>query len=277
MTINIRNDELVNLLKPDLQGRHENTFHWESAVSAISYLPALRAFWPMSSVDYTTANRAMDIAGEAYHLTAAGESPIEFGYDDTNPPTLPAYAQFAGDGGLFRADGGAANWADIIGTETYIIPSELGITLGCWVYFDNAAAATEYVMSKWLVAGNQRSYALGRNAAGNAVFEVSTNGAAIVTVTSTDVIPADTWTFIVGRLVPSATLDVWVNDNITQQAAGVPATIFDSTADFYIATNDPASGNWLTGRVSLAWLCACHHADAHVWGLFQRTRAAFGV
>jgi len=74
----IRNSEQVNLLRADFQARYEPNFALANAVSTILALPGLRAFWPLSSVDYATATQGRDIAGGGYHLT--NNNTATFGY-----------------------------------------------------------------------------------------------------------------------------------------------------------------------------------------------------
>ena len=149
-----RNPEMVNLLRADFQGRYEPNFAWVNAISAGLALPALRAFWPMSSADYAAASRARDIAGSGYHLTPTNT--IQFVHAN-----LYFYASFGGTNEyLSRADGGAANWADITGTEGYIPSGQRGLTLGGWFWFDDTPppAAQEILIGKRSnAAGNWRN------------------------------------------------------------------------------------------------------------------------
>ena len=59
MSIQQRNDELVDILSADFQPRNEPNFAWKSCVSSVLALPGLRAFYPMSAVG--AAGEAQDV------------------------------------------------------------------------------------------------------------------------------------------------------------------------------------------------------------------------
>ncbi len=270
MTMQWTNRDLVRLLGVDLVTRNEPNYAWGQACASILALPALRAFWPLSSVDYTTADRARDIAGAGYHLT--DNNTVTFGYDQLAPyAALDGINQY-----LSKADGGAANWADIIGTESYIVAAQRGLTLGGWFYFDNAAGANEHLLGKVNVTvGNQRSYRLIRLGTGFVRFEMSVDGTAITTAPIAGP-GAGVWCFFAGRFDPSTEVKVWYNDVTATNVAAIPATIFDSIAQFTIGARDGPS-QFLDGRASLCWLCAAALSDSLITALFQQTRKLYNV
>lgn len=264
--------ELVDVLRTDFQHRNEPNFAWKSACSAFLALPGLIGFWPMSPVRLdSTTSQCRDLSGMDRNLT--NNNTVTFGYDDLAP-----YANFvaASTQYLNKADGGAGNWADVIGTESHIIAAQRGLTLGGWFYFDSDTGSNQNLLTKRGADGNL-SYYLRRSAAGVAQLSISPDGTAANTITGSGASPADSaWYFIAGRFDPSTTIDVWVNDNQTTTAAGVPASIFDSTADFVIgATGVPSE--YLDGRASMCFLCSAALSDAIINQLYQWTRAMFGV
>jgi len=175
---------------------------------------------------------------------------------------------------LSRADGGAANWADIRGTETYIAAAQRGLTVMCWFNTNNIASAPVMV-SKFNSAGAQRSYILYITAVGGLQFYISPNGAAATTVTISTV-AASTWTFGAGVFVPSTLMRVYMNDSYVDNAVAIPASVFDSTAAFAIgAVATPA--NYFNGSISMVALCAAACSPAQVLNVYQQTRALFGV
>jgi len=261
------NDEQMALLSTHFWTRNEPNVAWRHAVSSVMALPALRAFWPMSSVDYTVASRARDVSGGAYHLSD-NNTPL-FGYDQLAP-----YAEFDGvNQYLSRADGGAANWADITGTETYVAPKAGGLTLGGWFYFDNATGAVEGLMSKWGMTDATRAYRLARDAVGSISMRVRTIGLATVIVNSTATPGAGAWIFAVGRFVPGASVDVYVNANKDTQATA-ETTIQDVTTSFFIGNFNVS---YLAGRASMCWLCASALSDSIITALFQQQRKMYNV
>lgn len=234
-------------------------------------LPGLAAFWPMSAVRRdSAADQARDLAGGAYHLT--NNNTALFGYDDLIP-----YVEFDGvDQYLSRADGGAADWADVLGTETHIVAAQRGLTIGGWFYFGAAAGSDEVLICKWHSGIAQRSYLIRREAGGLVRFYVSANGVAVTSVLSISTPPQDTWVFLVGRFDPSNEIKIWYNDETNTNVAAIPATVFDGTADFAIgAYSNPLL--YLEGRASVCFLCTAALSDAIVGQAFQQSRALFGA
>lgn len=265
-TVQEQNAELVALMSAYFWGRNESNVAWRHAVSSILALPALRAFWPMSSVDYTVASRTRDIAGGGYHLSD-NNTPV-FGYDQLAP-----HVEFDGvNQYLSRADGGAANWADITGIEAYVAAAQRGLTLGGWFYFD-VLGTTATLLSKW-GAGGQQSYLLQRQAANTARFAVH-SGAVFA---SSGVIPVvtSTWYFMVGRFIPSTEVNIFVNDNASPVVAGIPAALADSTIGFSVGARAVPS-DYLDGRASLCFLCAAALSDSIISALFHQTRKLYNV
>lgn len=272
--VQLRNDDLVNLLRPEFQDRNEPNFAWKSACSQYLALNGLVAFWPTSALRRDSAtDRVRDIASGGYHLNANSViGTTQFGLDNLIP-----YGNFVGTSSQSwaRLDGGVANWADISGTESYIINK--GLTLGTWVKFGNAPGVSEFIIGKWdAVSGNQRAYRIIRNADGTIRFIVSVDGTAATVIDSTAVTAAGIWYFVAGRFDPSTTLDIFVQSDKDTLAAGVPASIFDSTAAV-TAGSYHTGGQYLTGRLSLAFLTAANQPDVILFSLFQQTRAMFGV
>lgn len=265
----VANRQLVQLLSAWFQSRREASFAWSRAVSEYLALPALRAFWPMSSVDYTAANRALDIAGGAYHLT--DNNTVEFNYDGLAP-----YVQITATNTeyLSRVDGGAANWSDFTGLETFIASGVRGFTTGAWIYLDSLTGSSQAIISKFGAVGN-RSYQLYVTGAGDARFLISVDGTALTTVTGAS-ISLNAWHHIVGRFDPSTELAVFVDGIEATNIVAIPASIFDSTADFRIGANAVPS-DYFDGRISMAFPCAAYLSDAIILSLFEHTKAMFGV
>jgi hypothetical protein len=94
-------------------------------------------------------------------------------------------------------------------------------------------------MGKWSSTGNQRSFAIGGyNNAGTqqAYFLVTGDGSSNVGSFSNSGISAGNWYHIVAIYSPSSYLDLYVNDTRIQNVtSSVPASIFNSTAEFRIA------------------------------------------
>lgn len=243
----------------------KNEHSWLHTFSLLRGLPILRDYWPMGSVFYTNPQV---LATNGNSLT--NNNTALFGYDG-----LAAYVEFNGTTQyLSRADGGVANWADITGTESYVVPAQRGLTLGGWFRFDVAAAAEENVIAKWGGAG-QRSYRIARLAAGSVLAFVSVDGTAVVTATSA-VVPVTTWIFLCLQYDPSAELAIWVNNVKVANAAAIPASIFDSTAAFMVGNNTAGTG-FMDGKASGCFMCAGRLSDGFITMLFEQSRTGYGI
>lgn len=245
-------------------------------ISPYLSLPGLRGFWPMSAVDYTNP-QCIDIAN-GYDLT--NNNTATFGYDP-NQVLAPCVFLDGVNQFLSRADGGAANWADIIGTETYIENSAVtarGLTILCWFFLAAVPAAQEFLVSKLLFAADL-SYFLSVMNTGTVIHGISNNGAAVVQQASSNTVNANAWNFTALRFVPSTTVDVYLNGVKTSLAAGIPASVFDGAAVFHISGYDNGAGGVnapFAGRISLVPLCAAAASDAEISSIYQQTRGVFG-
>jgi len=141
VALQIRNDELADILRPDFFARYEPNASWVHGASAYLAHPVVRGFWPMSAVAYINP-QGLDITANGNHLT--NNNSCDFGYDNLVP-----YVHFDGvNQNLTRADGGVGNWADVIGNEAYVVAADQGLTIYLWVYFDNAIGANEGLFAK---------------------------------------------------------------------------------------------------------------------------------
>jgi len=273
--------ELLDILRPHVQFRREAQFAWKSIVSSWAEIPLLRALWSASSINFQATDRVRDLAGGGFHLTS-NNTPL-WGYQSA---TLIPVGQFAASSSQYisRTDAGGLgiDWADIIGNEGHIISAQRGLTLGGWYLFETKAPTTsESLISKWNNTTNHRSYLIARmSGTTNSRFYISTNGVATVSVTG-PALPADeTWYFVVGRFDPSTALDIFVNpaypSDYTQNAAGIPATIYNSNASLVIMSR--ASLSWYcSGYWSIGFLSAGYLSDSIIWQLFEQSRTMFNV
>jgi len=279
---NKRSGKLVAELSADFQPRYEPNFAWGNTVSAIMALPGLRGFWPCSSVYHTAADRLLDVSGNGNHLTATAKAgDIRFGFFDYSLVSW-AWLAAANNQAFQRADGGAANWADITGTEAYITAAR-GITIGGWFRLSTIGSA-QVLMSKWGVTAplaDQRSYELSVTAGNNVQFSISSAGTAatVNTATSTTEISANTWFFAVGSHFAGVRTYITLNDETVEDAYA--ANIFDSAAPFEVGIWDNrdvgGSGAWLNGRCSMMFLCAESIDTSKLQTLFDATRAMYGI
>jgi len=280
-TLQQRNAQSVAQLSADFRRRYEPNYAWADAASAILAMPGLRAFWPCSANYHTAADRLRDQSGCDNHLTEnAGAGNPRFGFD-----SLAAYTWLssASTQSYQRADGGAANWADITGSEAYILGAAQGMTIGGWFQV-SSASAVQVLMAKWgftAPLADQRSYELSTTGAGLLQFSKSRLGTAatVTTATTTGAVSAWTWFFACGRVLEGTRVYVTLNDEtVTANTAG---GIFDSTAPFEVGIWDNrdagGGGGWLNGLCSMMFLSAMCLSTEAVQCLFDLTRPMYGV
>jgi len=234
-------------------------------------LPGLRGFWPMSSFD--SAGNANDLSGQARTLTYGG-NPIY------NNRDFAPYIDFDGAGDMLSRTDEAA--LDILGTETYVITANRGITFGCWVNMDRQTGAAQYVMAKALtgqVAGVQ--YTIYMPLLGNTYIAQFSSGAALETQT-TAATTFGSWYHVIARWSPTgsgATRAIFL-DGVKSSAASALATLNNTAADFRIGARDTGAGGGaatepMSGLVSLAFLCCYALPDTTIQSIWQQTRALF--
>lgn len=235
------------------------------AIGPFLALPGLVGFWPMSSVQRSTGN-VYDLSGQARTLTYNGNP--TFNYTSKGMP----YIALDGVGDyLSRTD---ETDLDVLGTETIFAAATRGLTMGGWFY-STGANPIEYVMAKWLTTGNQMSYRINR-AGGKWFGSITTDGSTIKAVTGGDS-TANQWYGLIMRFVPSTTLDLWCNGTKYTQAVGIPASIFNSTAQLLIGRDEGGTYPLFTGRSTLNFLCASALPDSLIGSLFEQMRGFFGV
>lgn len=224
-------------------------------------LPMLRGAW-VGSVD--SGGDWYDISGHGHHLSYNGDP--EFDYAG-----LVGYWDYDGTGDWHARTDEAD--LDITGLETTVASAIRGLTLGGWFWLDSVAG-TQVLMAKFGASG-QRSYYLAVVAGAPRII-VSVDGTALVTHTFSSTISASAWHRIVGRFVPSTTLDLYVDEAKESLAVGIPASIFNSNVDFRIAARSDGV-DLLDGRASACHLNAAALSDAQNSSVFEQQRAAYGV
>ncbi len=268
MTVQIRNAQMVELLKADFQGRWEPNFAWGNALSAFSLLPGLRGFWPMSANN--ESGFAIDQSGAGRYLTYNGNPVYSW-------QGLAPNIQFDGAGDyLSRGDEAGL---DITGAETFFPAALNGLTLGGWFYFFNlATGANQGMIGKYNDNGvGERSYMIYLEDASNTLrFIVSADGGAVVQVSSAAV-SAGNWYFVAGRFDPSTELAIFLNGVKVVNGVGVPASLYSGAADFNIGAYSNGASGLMAGAASLCFLCAAALPDVIINSLFYQTCSLFGV
>lgn len=257
-------EQLDNLVRPELP---------DDLISPFLAPTGVRAFYPMSAIGTAGEARDMGGSGATYDLTRNGDP--RFYYDG-----LVSLCDYDGTGDYHNFVDNA-NF-DIVGTETYILAAYRGLTVVGWFQFDDdPPAATEYLIAKW-DAGANRSYVLRRRTTTDIQFSIY-DGAAVDSIDTVATTGTSQWYFCAGRYEPGAgpaeiaviLKSTGVNE-VTVNAAGIPAALQNSAADFTIAASG-TPGNYLDGRASRCAVYAAQLDNATLDSMFQQTRAAFGV
>jgi len=264
MPENKKNDPLSQQIDSQYRRTYSPTYAWADAISAYSAILGLRCFWPMSSV-FTSAN-AIDHSHNARTLTANG-TPV------FRSAALVQYADYDGVNDWHSRPDEAA--LDILGTEAYIGPGHRGMTVGGWFRF-SSLGSTDILMAK-SDAGAQQSFLLAKSALNVVTFSVyAAGGGGGAATVGTTVVSDSTWYFIVGTFNPLlGQIKIFIDDTIETLAAGVPAAIFNSTADFTIGALS-GGGFKFGGRATLCFYAAATLRDSYILSLYHISRALFG-
>lgn len=271
MVMQVRNNEMVDILRADFQARYEPNFAWKSAASALLGLPGLRGAWSTAVVG--AAGELNDISGHGGHLTLNG-GPI-FGYLTGG---LMAYCEYDGTGDYHSIPDNARY--DIIGNETYINSEVRGLTIGGW-FRPTETGTLERLVCKWTAVAGNRAYTLNYTVSDTFQFTISGDGTNTFTIISAAVTPINNWYCVFGRFlstIPELNIYVgqasgWTADT---NAVGIPATIFNSNANFVVGA-DSGGINPFQGRISHLALSVEAIAEGILKTFFNQTRAAFGI
>jgi hypothetical protein len=187
------------------------------------------------------------------------------------------------DPAVHFGDAGLATYGDFVAAEEayFTRADEAGtsitdaITLGCWCWFDaESTGAATGLISKWLEAGNLRSYVLYKNAANSFVFSISSNGTAVTTITdSVANYGAGEWFFVAGKLTQGDKLSLFVNGTWYTNVTTIPMGIYDSTEALDFGRYNHS--NYLDGRMCHAFLCGYAVPDWFIEALYAHTKSMF--
>jgi len=283
----VNNPQMIDILSSKFQDSGDPSFLQRIVISKYLHLPGLRGFWGVTyrnDTAYAGAPYIQDMTGGGYHVPTVGAVPTiytglgrtAFGFNGANYAALADNAQF-----------------DIIGSEAWV--NAPGIALGGWVRSSRARpyAGIEGIVSKWLSAGNQQSYLLmldNNNPNVNGLtLGLSTTGANYYSFDHSKPVLQNTWYFTAATWNPGALFNepagvrLWVNDvkeyhNTSDRAsgaAGLPATIFNSTAALQFASLGGAAG-LLSGFEGYWWLCGNYLQELEIFNLYETTKILFG-
>lgn len=137
------------------------------------------------------------------------------------------------------------------------------------------------LMSKWDITTDRRSYLLYFNHLNDSIqFAVTNLGtdADKKTVVGSRIVVEREWFFAAGRYKPSIEIASFVNGEKAVNTTSIPADLYSGAASFLIGAKDEgAASTLLHGGAALCFLCASALPDGVINGLYQHTRALFGL
>lgn len=209
-------------------------------------LPGLVGYYP-GGIRNQSGNLS-EHSGNAYTLLQTGVCPV--GYDGNAFSHLGNGTNYLHAAAIFP----------ITGLETWITSSMRGLTIGGWFMVDSTPASLAGIISKWAPSPD-RGYALEWVSSNVARFAMSSNGAAAFFVDSS-ASPISTWTFLVGRFIPSTEIAVFANGDKSVNTTAIPASVNVSTQDFEIGRIDGDNALIFHGKARDVFICAAALSDA---------------
>jgi hypothetical protein len=240
-----------------------------AAIGSVLSLPGLVGFWPMNLIGTTSSQSdARDVGGAGLHLTNTD------GVYSGTVGNLASYVEFFGTTNDYLSRAHNAILAPS-GSETHIAAASLGMTLGCWVWFDNTLGSAEALCYKY--ESTNRCYYLQRTAAGTLKFAVM-NSNTEYPVETTSVPSSGAWHFVTGTWVPSAAVRIYHHDgdqmSVDESTTGIPATLDTDAAIFTVGAD--GDGNVpLNGRISFLFLCGQSVGANHIQNVYDSTKVLF--
>jgi hypothetical protein len=256
---------VTNLDADKLDTYHAVDF-FSGCLGSFLMLPALRGLWTMGANDDTGA--AIDFSVNSHGLAYQG-NPM-YNYTGAQP-----YIDFDGVGDYLYT----VKMDTIVGTEAYMAAAVRGLTLGGWFWRDvhQTVGDLDGMMGKTVYAGNQCAYLLGGSSVPSFNFYISSDGTTgAFKYASSAAVSFGAWYFVVGRFVPSTSIDIYVNNVKVSNTTTIPASIYANTANFEVGSYN-AGANRMNGRASLCFVCAAALSDAIIAGLYNRSKALFGL
>jgi len=159
---------------------------------------------------------------------------------------------------------GATNLYNVTGTESYIEIPRRGLTLTGFFGLVNTGGAISHTFGKWGEASS-RSYRIAMTPANQPIFQVTTDGINIVSVTSSVVIAEGDFYYVCGRFDPGAGLYITVNEVTDSNLVGVPASLYTSAFTGISIGREYSGGQ--ESEMRMAW-CSVHgafHANQFVF------------
>lgn len=269
--VQTRPNELVDILRPDLQHRNDPQFAAKTLTSAFLHLYGNRGVWYGGDVDEQL---------NCYDLTKQGRTmyrnaDVELAVMNDIVCSLRFNPGAPADDRLFRADEPGLS---ITGTETYVPANRRGLTLGGWWRYSSVGTIYTGMMGKWDVG--DESYVLTVDNASKAALFVENSVGANDNIVSDVTLTTDRWWYVEGVLdVADAKLRIHVGDSRDQYVVKEKATaVVDiaDTDDFFCIGNYRMNANTgLYGWMSICHLAAAQSDEAELRWVWEQTRAMY--
>lgn len=138
----------------------------------------------------------------------------------------------------------------LLSSDSAFITGDIRFGFTGWLNFDQTTANNQHVLGRWGLAGN-RQYRLYLNTSGRFVFEVSTNGTTVATLTSAVPITAGDWVFFACWHDPVAnTINLKLNDGTTESLSHSGGVFTGGTGLYFgVGYDEALSQALLEGRV----------------------------
>ena len=238
---------------------------WGEVIGMYQTLHALRGFWPMA---FDENLRIIDYSGQGRTLSRQSYVTV-----NCTVPNIVPYFVFGADKYLYRATEagleltGAAGMVGVSGQQ--------GITIGTWVRpGELPGLSVKGLISKYGISGN-RSYRLYTGGTNQFRFLVSGDGTTLTYSELSSAFETSKYYFVVGRWIPSVSIDLFVNGEKVSNTTSIPASVNACSYDFQIGAYGSV-GTWSHSQ-RFPFVCAAGLSDEVIQALYHNTRALFGV
>jgi hypothetical protein len=225
-----RNDGLVSNLRSEYVNLYAPTTTLGNIVSLNLGIPLVRAYWSFTSVDESSL--VYDLSGQGRTLSPSGTPTFAFSGVKSYANLVRASSQY-----FYRADEAGLEFTKL--------------TVCGWFKFDTESTGNiTGLVSKYTSLGDLCSWRLFKSAADAITFSVNSTGHNHDNITVSDTgenYNITSWFFIAGCYANQQNLKLFVNGKWYTNSVGVPASLFNSTANLAIGRTD--GGNYLDGQV----------------------------
>jgi len=146
------------------------------------------------------------------------------------------------------------------------------MTIAAWIKLESYPGAVQTIVGKYVSSGNQKSILYFVDSSGYLNLNISVNGSTDFGTAFTDIgMDTGKWYHVVCTYDPSTSVKLYINGVLVRNnTTAVPASIFNSTAAFYIGANETGSNNNFDGLVSETMIWSTDLSETEVQKVFMR-------